>query len=473
MTQDLPTHRRLNIHLHLDPWRDNKMRPEHIEPKFQPGVTRTLRLSEFQVQQTDLSATEIAWSEWVIGADAMLNAAKDLADGMPDHEVHYYLSGRAALPLFAYFGIRLSKWAMVTVFNYYEGDWYEVPIRPATNPFDPFFTTVRTVKGLEDVGKVIVFVSTEHAMDFEKMRAYMREHQHPIVGVVELSTGGERRILNAITAGAATAQLDLAMQQLRRYFPQHTGVVLFVAGPTQLAVMAGRAINPHIHGTVEFPNHASTAYVPGLRYARDGEHEVLRILALGASPIDKPRLDLEAEFRGVKEMLQEALVSPHLELSIAVAVTVDDLMDELNRVDPHIIHLSAHGSTAGDIGLVDRHNKLQTVPSEGIVRALRTAGRSIRLVVVNACHSAALAEQLRPYFDYTIGVERPLRDSTAIAFSRGFYRAVSLGRDAKNALEQGQAQVVADGHPGADNIKGFPREGFNPAGWIPLRRKRA
>lgn len=475
-----PTTKILPIVLLLDPWRDNPIRPEQVLPQV-AGNPELLQLSRFAVTQTRRSAEDIAWTEWLNGADAMLAAAEDLAAAHPDHEVHYYLSGRAALPLFAYIGIHLSKWARVTVINYYvpsgapdgAGEWHHVELRPAKGADEqPFFTNVQRINTLDDIGKVAVFVSTEHIIEMEKIRAYMRAQGHPIAGVVEMGTGGERRMLTAETAGAAAAQLDSELQGLRRHFPRHTGVVLFIAGPAQLAVMAGRAVNPNIQGPVEFPNNTPTQYVPALRYPRPAapRDEKLQILMLGASPNDS-RIDFETEFRDSERSLRDTFALDRFEFFFKFAVTTDELMWALNRYDPHVIHLSAHGSQEGEITVLDPTGKSHAVPMEAFIRAIRANARRLRVVILNACYSAVVAEQLRAHVDYTIGIDEPIHDRTAAAFARGFYRALGFGRDLANALEQGRTQVLAENLPKADKIQGFARPGFDPKSWVPFPKK--
>ncbi|MCY1071189.1 SAVED domain-containing protein [Nannocystis sp. RBIL2] len=464
--------KQLHIVIVLDPWRDNEIRTEQFEGQIPSGRQHVLRLSEFGVVQTARSATEIAWDAWLDAADEMIESAAEHARRLPDHDVHYYLTGRAALPLFAYVATRLSKWATITVLNRYENEWHHVPIRrPPEGTRAPFFSAVRQLDGLDGSGKVAVFVSTEHTMDFAMIREYMKEQGTAIAGVLEISTNGVRRLITDANADSASDQLDREIQGIRRRFHQHTGLVIFVAGPAQLAAMVGRSINPNIHGPVEFPNYAATSYVPALRYPRRIESETLRILALGASPRDEARLDIDTEFRELKHKLRDAIDSPRFELFAETAVTTDDLMWCMNAHDPHVVHLSAHGSEAGDICLVDPANKGRPVPMAGIVRALRAAGPNVRVVVVNACFSAKLAVELQRYFDFVIGVDQPLNDKTAISFTKGFYRALAFGKSLESALEQGRAQVEADNRPGADDIRGYCKEGFDSRGWIPLPRR--
>lgn len=463
------TNTTLPILLLLDPWLDNELRAEQLVPRVREGVSRVFRLSEYGVTRSRRSADEIAWDTWLGAADQLLAAAEEHLQQHPELTPHYYLAGRAPLPLFAYMGIRLSKWAKVDVINL-DDEWRDVPIRRSDST-GVFFTTVQALDTMNDAGKVAVFVSTAHTMDLDAIKAYMRERGEVLAGALELSTGGVLRMLTAETADAAAAQLDRELQAVRRRFPRHTGLVMFIGGPAQLAVMAGHFVNPHIHGPAEFPNFAGGVYLPALRFPRVTRDEKLEILALAANPDDRP-IHTDVELRDLEIVLRDTFAGDRVELVKKIALTVDEFLWSLHRHDPHVLHLSAHGSTAGDVGLVTAANRLEVVPVEGFVRALRSVRGRLRLVVLNACHSAALAEQLRPFVDYVIGVDRPLHDRTAIAFTRGFYRALGFGKSVADALEAGRVQVEVNNLPGADDIRGFARPGFDPNAWVPLPRPR-
>ena len=51
----------------------------------------------------------------------------------------------------------------------------------------------------------------------------------------------------------------------------------------------------------------------------------------------------------------------------------------------------------------------------------------VSCVLLNACYSEAQADAIVTHIDYVIGMRQTIRDDAAIAFSKGFYRA--LGYD--------------------------------------------
>lgn len=457
---------RLNILLNLDPWLDNPINEAQVREQIGDDVI-VHALHEHGIKQTRLRNDGIPWDEWVEALESMLRACEADTERAPDRDPHYFICGRAPLPLFAYLGARLSKWAPhMTVINRRESHWDRIDLAHAGSDGEPFFQPARRLHdGIEDVGKVAVFISTDHEMDLPTVRAYMRSAKAPIVGVVELRTDG-RRWLTAANATAAAAEIDAELQGLRRHFPRHEGLVVFVAGPTQLALMIGRAINPRIHGSVEFPNFAGPDYVAAVRYPPP---EVTpRILILTANPSDCRNIRDGHEIREIKQMLRQTLAGRIVEPLVETSVTPENLLWAMNRHKPHILQISAHGSIEGDIGLEREDGKLGTAPMEAMKRALIATGKSVRVIILNACYSAVLARELAEHFDFVIGVEDPLLTPTAIAFAKGFYGALGEGKNLAEALEQGRALADLKNLRGPDKIHGFPRPGFDPTSWTPF-----
>lgn len=346
--------------------------------------------------------------------------------------------------------------------------WDQVEVRTGEEGGEPYFQPACRLEGLEDEGKVAVFVSTEHKMDLPTIRAYMKRIKEPLVGVVELRTDS-RRWLTEENAAAAAAELDAELQGVRTHYPRHNGLVLFVAGPVHLGLMVGRAINFRIHGPCEFPNYVGPDYVSAIQYPPE---EVLpRILMLSADPSDVKTIQEGLEIRSIKDMLRMSLGSSGIEPLFETSVTPEHLMYALDRHDPHILHISAHGSKAGDIGLVDERGKLQTAPMEAIVRAIRATAKSLRLVILNACHSAVLAKELAKHIDYVIGTDVPILTLTAIAFAKGLYGGLAGGANLADALERGRSLAALKNLKGADRFHGFAKDGFDPKSWVPYPRE--
>jgi hypothetical protein len=65
----------------------------------------------------------------------------------------------------------------------------------------------------------------------------------------------------------------------------------------------------------------------------------------------------------------------------------------------------------------------QLVSAEALAQVFGAAGSSVRVVVFNACYSAAQAEALLAHVDCVVGMSHSIRDDAAKNFAVGMPRA--------------------------------------------------
>ena len=191
------------------------------------------------------------------------------------------------------------------------------------------------------------------------------------------------------------------------------------------------------------------------------------ILYVAANPLDTDRLALDEECAAIERELAMASGRDDFDFRSKWAASVDDLMRHLNELQPTILHFSGHGShdDAGSSGgLGDPRRDVTNARGAGIVlqegpgsqhvsdRALAkmivSAAPSTRVVVLNACYSAAVADSLRHEVDCVVGMDDAIADTAARSFAVAFYRALGHRRSVGNAVEQAAATLEAK-HPGA------------------------
>ena len=260
-------------------------------PEAHAGV-EILRLSDFGVKPVARGAP----ANFEACADAVTQmVAKARSIARPDGPaVHYYVAGRAALPVFAHLGAELSSWADVTLLNLRKDGTPDVlPLRraPALNAA-PFFTAL---KGLtvdspaEATGRVAVFIATGYPIKKDEIHAFFRSQQSPLAGIVEVRAEGAS-VLDSASAPTAMAELMAVFQKIPAAYPNFTGLALFIAGPSTLAFMAGRSINTGIIPDIWIPTYEGRAYRFAIALPRKGrpraeirrtpEDELIRVQAL-------------------------------------------------------------------------------------------------------------------------------------------------------------------------------------------------
>lgn len=168
------------------------------------------------------------------------------------------------------------------------------------------------------------------------------------------------------------------------------------------------------------------------------------ILFASASPEKDERLRVDVEQREVMEKLRGARYRDLMNPVHINAVRFDDLRTALMQHEPHVLHISCHGTTKGELKFEPRDDGSNLIPAKNLVRLLRALGNNLRLVVLNACNSASLASEIAGAVGLTVGMERRVEDSGAIEFSAAFYEALAFGQSIEAAFDAALSSLGGD-----------------------------
>ena len=192
----------------------------------------------------------------------------------------------------------------------------------------------------------------------------------------------------------------------------------------------------------------------------------LKVLFLAANPVMTARLDEEIRF--IEEKIRLTEYRDSLELIPKLAARPDDLLQELNRYKPQIVHFSAHGQPTGEIMLVDQQG-LPKLMSTQATRALFNMFKgNIHVVVLNACYSYRQAEAIAEVIDCVIGMNDAIGVQAAIIFSSSFYRAIGFGCSIQEAFDQGIISLMVEGISEESTPKLHVRRGVDPCSVVVL-----
>lgn len=136
-------------------------------------------------------------------------------------------------------------------------------------------------------------------------------------------------------------------------------------------------------------------------------------------------------------------------------------------MQPTIVHFSGHGNTStgshahdgqrrdieaprgAGIYLQDERRS-QYVSDRALAQMIASAAPSARVIVLNACFSAAVAESLRHVVGCVVGMDGAVGDDAARSFAVAFYRALGNRRSVGNAVAQAIATLAAKQLPDKD-----------------------
>ena len=181
--------------------------------------------------------------------------------------------------------------------------------------------------------------------------------------------------------------------------------------------------------------------------------DVTRVEPDGTTTTTSRYLRLQHEVREVQRSLRGAkyrdLVAP---LELRPAATIEDLVDAMNDVRPHLVHFSGHASTEGvvlDDGDLENPQDLP-VDFDLLARVLAATDSPPRVLVLNACQTLAGAETLLPAVPVVVAMADSIDDTAAIGFARRFYAAVASAQSVRVALDQATLVMEATALEDAD-----------------------
>jgi len=209
------------------------------------------------------------------------------------------------------------------------------------------------------------------------------------------------------------------------------------------------------------------------------------ILFLAANPRDTGRLALDAEARSIHLELKRSGFGDRFDFVTRWAMEPLDLLRELRELQPTIVHFSGHATrpattgpptaspelaamgapSNGPLGLLVHNGQGDSliVSHDALAQTFDVVGAQVRLVVLNACYSASIAEALLAHVDCVVGMSGAIHDDAARSFAIGFYGSLGEQKSIAAAFKQGQAAISLDGLLGAAKPQLHVRDGFDPA----------
>lgn len=216
------------------------------------------------------------------------------------------------------------------------------------------------------------------------------------------------------------------------------------------------------------------------------------ILFMAANPSGTSRIALDREAHAIQVELERSGFRDCFELVTRWAVEPHDLLRELRKLKPTVVHFSGHGGrevgdehrpgraprrdiVTGELGMHSGEQsyglffqgpdgRAQVVSAKAIKETFGAAGASVKLVVLSACYTESQAEALLEHVDCVVGMSGSIHDDAARSFAIGFYGGLGEREPAAAAYNQGQAAISLIGLSDRPQLK--VRAGVDAAGLI-------
>jgi hypothetical protein len=237
----------------------------------------------------------------------------------------------------------------------------------------------------------------------------------------------------------------LSTLQARR--PCMTELRVAIAGPVGLILRLGGSINPTIYPPVIIWNYVAGSaprYKPALQVGRTLESLNMKHKLLFLAADASKKLQQDEEHAGIKRRIRAATFRDRFELDTHLAMRVEDLQAVLGDTRPSILHFSGHGDASGRLQGVSGKAGLG-MPPDAVAReiTLTNPNKTLRLVVLNACWSQEVQEELihAEAVDFVIATTDKIADDVAVVFATELYRALANGETVRTAFELADNQT--------------------------------
>src|SRR5262245_58419236 len=181
---------------------------------------------------------------------------------------------------------------------------------------------------------------------------------------------------------------------------------------------------------------------------------LIKVLVFAASPTDRAKISHDKEIRAMKLELARAPRGNRFELEVCSPAEPFDLLREMSRVKPDVVHIIAHGGVpessehrpcscptpnrdivaANAAGMaeegmcfVNEDGQTQFLSAAGLKETFAAAGTTVRLAVLTVCGSAAHSVRLLAHVDAVVSIAGLIHDRSAVAYTKGFYASLGAG----------------------------------------------
>ena len=404
------------------------------------------------------------WRGLAQDVDALVKTARTDITVKPP--VRLLIMGQAPLPVFAYLGhqMRRERGQVMLVNHRQGGDVWDRITRPEASrgAGEGPFTVTPPPLGRERRGTVVLSIqcSNEYPYEDDMVEPMLQAEGRSLLCSYKIHHKHGHRDVPMTRADLAILLrlVGEAHEWIKAHCRESDHLVVALGGPTWVAFWVADLLNANVRGRIDYPNR-----IPGRGYERAlaaPMHEApwftgrAKLMIMGAEPDDQGSLRVGRAFDAIQEALAREL-GPNgpYEVRTRGATRVAEVMREIDRFKPDILHLHLHGSRLGDLAFEDERGETKKVSADAFIAMLKATGVQPALIVLSACHSAVLAPALAEIAECVVAMTDEMTFKVTITFSAGLYEALGRGKTMAKAIEQGKALAQAEHSTGFERIE--------------------
>ncbi len=187
----------------------------------------------------------------------------------------------------------------------------------------------------------------------------------------------------------------------------------------------------------------------------------ITVLFLASNPEQTEFLNLTKEVEEIDKKVRSSEFRDKFQLEKHFEQKPGDVRENLLRYKPTVVHFSGHGDRTGELVLMDNNGLAAPVSMEALKALFTNAKENIQVLLLNACYSKKQALAISEVIDFTIGMNLPISDDAAIAFSTAFYQSIGYGKTVQEAFNLAKNAISLEGMLEEDTPELFVKAGTN------------
>ncbi|OLS23921.1 MAG: Transforming protein p29 precursor [Candidatus Heimdallarchaeota archaeon LC_3] len=173
-------------------------------------------------------------------------------------------------------------------------------------------------------------------------------------------------------------------------------------------------------------------------------NDSLKILFVKSNPRGKPSLRIDTEIIKIRKCIKglDSKFRDKIQFEVRSA-TRNDINLLLTEFKPQILHFTGHGDSQGNLYFFRQEDEMtDKISQDEFIGLLKTYNDVIRLVVLNACETYTLAENLSKYINNVVAMSEEVADNDAIVFSENFYLSICTNESILTSVDRAKGAMT-------------------------------
>ncbi|HMQ79538.1 MAG TPA: hypothetical protein PKE39_05715 [Ignavibacteria bacterium] len=167
----------------------------------------------------------------------------------------------------------------------------------------------------------------------------------------------------------------------------------------------------------------------------------LKILMFASDPAEGKKLNIPGEVKAIESAINESPLRGSAELKVVWNTGYEDILFEICRYHPRIVHFSGRSTNRGLI-LHGGNSKSRLLDFGRFAKILNAVKEEVELLFLNSCFSSARSKTIVNEIEHLISLKGYADDKAAVMFPGFFYRYLFCGYSPWKSMELAKTELL-------------------------------